>query len=272
MIYKAVHIVLTEEADKDALIGKLSLLQAIGFEESERKLEAYFEEKDFPDPQKLAEVLTGFPYKIEDLQDRNWNEEWEKSFQPIRIEDFCGIRAHFHPAMDAVKYELLITPMMSFGTGHHATTRLMLRLMKDLDFSGKRVLDFGTGTGILSILSAKMGATDIKAMEKDAHALRNAEENIHQNKVKGIELIETDHLEKQETAFDLILANVVKNVILQNAENISTSCASSGLLLLSGFFKNEIPEMLEVFGKRGFRLKKSMHEDRWAGLLLSKLL
>jgi ribosomal protein L11 methyltransferase len=155
------------EPEQEILIAQLISLNASGFEQTDTHLLAYFEEEAFPSYD-VHELLKKFPYHITTVGEQNWNAAWEKSFEPVVVENFCAVRAHFHQPIQGVAHEIVITPKMSFGTGHHATTYMMLEQMQQLDFSGKTVLDFGTGTGILAILAEKRGAEHITAMDNDA--------------------------------------------------------------------------------------------------------
>jgi ribosomal protein L11 methyltransferase len=146
---------------------------------------AYFNEEDFPSYD-VQSLLNGYNFQSNTIPEQNWNEEWEQNFQPVVVDDFCAVRAHFHAPISTVKHEIIITPKMSFGTGHHATTYMMMQQMQNIDFNNKSVFDFGTGTGILAILAEKCGAKEIIAIDNDEWSYKNAEENLEMNSVKKL--------------------------------------------------------------------------------------
>ncbi|MCB0540025.1 MAG: 50S ribosomal protein L11 methyltransferase, partial [Bacteroidetes bacterium] len=180
--YKVVTFKETQQQN-DILIALLSQLNYNSFEEiDDNTLDAYILKEDYSENEvkEILQQLESFKdiqFLVKDLENKNWNEEWEKSFKPIKISDKCVVRAPFHDATNA-KFELLIEPKMAFGTGHHATTEMMLKLMLDIDFKEKNVLDFGAGTGILSLLASKMGAKNIVANDIEEDAFENMKENF----------------------------------------------------------------------------------------------
>ena len=163
---------------QEVLIALLAEIGYEGFEEEEGLLKAFIKEGAF-DRGALETLLAdyGLEYVEQRIEDRNWNAEWEANFQPVVVDGFCAIRAHFHPPMPEMEHELVITPKMSFGTGHHATTYMMLQAMRGIDLRGKRVLDFGTGTGVLAILAERLGAAEVVAIDNDDWSIENAQEN-----------------------------------------------------------------------------------------------
>src|SRR3954471_8025302 len=174
----------------DILIALLDNLGFEGFEEGERQLRAYISINDF-DEQDFVKIIKpyGLNYNVQIIKSQNWNAVWEGNFEPVVVHDFVGIRAHFHPSLaDRVNYEIIITPKMSFGTGHHATTYMMVEQMQHLDFHQKQILDFGTGTGVLAILSEKLGAAHVLAIDIDEWSIENAKENIERNNCSTITL------------------------------------------------------------------------------------
>ncbi|MDE3254265.1 MAG: 50S ribosomal protein L11 methyltransferase, partial [Bacteroidota bacterium] len=164
---------------QENLIAELSQIGFDGFEESADQLTAYIDLEHFEEKE-LNIILNKYDLKYSKsiLNKQNWNQLWESNFEPVQVDDFVGVRADFHPPFVDVQHELIITPKMSFGTGHHATTYLVMQLMRDLDFTGARVFDFGTGTGILAILAEKLGASRVLAVDNDDWCIRNAAENI----------------------------------------------------------------------------------------------
>src|ERR1700741_5040122 len=214
MDYVKILIENISQEQKDILIAQLSLIGYDGFEEGTNYLHAFIQADSFNE-EELLDIKPKFSFDRELIKEQNWNEKWEESFQPVEINKFCRVRANFHQPITDFTYEIIITPKMSFGTGHHATTYLMIEFMKDIDIKGKHVLDFGTGTGILAILAEKMGAANVIAFDNDEWSIRNAEENFFVNRCKSITLRKADFIDT-EASFDLILANINKNVLLSN--------------------------------------------------------
>src|SRR6476646_1207352 len=249
------------EAEQEILISQLNLLSATGFEQTNTHLLAYFDEVLFP-IHKVYEVLKKFDYSVNTVQEQNWNADWEQSFQPITIDDFCAVRAHFHPPVQSVKHEIIITPKMSFGTGHHATTYLMLQHMEHLDFTNKKVLDFGTGTGILAILAEKLGAADVLAIDNDAWSFENVQENIQLNHCSNIQAKLTDQIPVGEK-YDIILANITKNVLLDYMGVLKSVLVAKDFLLLSGFLENDKIDMAAAAQNWGMKVAKETTRDGW---------
>lgn len=171
------------------------------------------------------------------IEEENWNQQWEKQLDPVIVNNFAGIRPSFHEPLKNVKHELVITPKMSFGTGHHATTFLMIELMEQLDFKDKIVVDFGTGTGVLSILAEKCGASKIIALENDEWSINNAKENVEYNHCHRIIIRQQDDLSGINPV-DILLANINLNVLKNNSHGIGLTLKKDGFLLASGFLLN----------------------------------
>ncbi len=254
------------EADQEKLISRLSLLGATGFEQTDESLLAYFEEENFPSYD-VKGIVDVFPYQISNVKEQNWNEMWEQAFEPVIVEDFCAIRAHFHQPITNVQHEIVITPKMSFGTGHHATTYLMMLQMRSVDFSGKTVFDFGTGTGILAILAEKLGAAQITAIDNDEWSFENAQENIVRNNCTKIEVVLSSVLPHQ--SFDVVLANINRNVILQYMPYIKNLVNKKGLLLMSGLLAEDKVDIVEAARQNGFEVLNSQEKNKWISLLLT---
>ncbi len=199
----------------EIMIAHLSEINFYAFQENETILSAFIKEEHF-DEKRLRSNLPGsvISYTKIILPDTNWNQIWENEFNPVIINDFVAIRAAFHPAVKTVKHEIIITPKMSFGTGHHATTYLMLQQMKAIDFNKTNVLDFGTGTGVLAIMAKKLGANAITAIDNDDWSIINAKENFHYNNCEEINLIKKD-LVNDLSIYDIILTYISLNVIIK---------------------------------------------------------
>jgi ribosomal protein L11 methyltransferase len=174
-----ISITATEE-EQEILISLLSDFGATGFEQTDKEVIAYFDENNF-ESYEVNEIIKAYTFTTAHIKEQNWNEVWERNFQPVVINNFCSVRAEFHPPASGVEHEIIITPKMSFGTGHHATTYMMIEQMKDIAFENKTVFDFGTGTGLLSILAEKLGAARVSAIDVDEWSITNARENIEKN-------------------------------------------------------------------------------------------
>lgn len=253
------------EKDQEILIGQLSLLPATGFEQTDTHLIAYFEEETFQSYEVYG-ILKKFSYQISTVEEQNWNALWEAAFQPVIVDDFCAVRAHFHQPVTTVQHEIIITPKMSFGTGHHATTFMMLQEMQHLDFSAKTVLDFGTGTGILAILAEKSGAAHIIAIDNDAWSFENVQENIQLNHCSRITPLLTAVIPASEP-YGIIVANITKNVLLEYIGILKTCLKPGGALLLSGLLKEDKEEMAAAAQNWGMKLVQEKERERWIALL-----
>jgi len=204
------------------------------------------------------------------VKEENWNAVWESNFEPVRVDDFVGIRANFHPHFDPqVQYEINITPKMSFGTGHHGTTFTVMQMMQEMNFEGKSVYDFGTGTGILAILAEKMGATEVLAVDNDDWCIENANENLEANQSVRI------HVEKvvsaiQDRTFDIILANVNRHIIEANMLELTKTSKDDSQLVLSGLLIEDQQDMINLATQNGWNFLKIKQKEGWISLLFDK--
>jgi ribosomal protein L11 methyltransferase len=204
------------------------------------------------------------------IKEQNWNAIWESNFDPVRVGDFVGIRAHFHPDFEpAVEYDIKITPKMSFGTGHHPTTYSMIELMQRLDFKDKTVYDFGTGTGILAILAEKLGAKKVHAVDNDDWCIENALENIQNNASKVI-TIEKVASALQKDQYDIVLANVNRHIIEANMEELTLTSKPGGILVLSGLLIEDQLDMIELAGSKAWIFQEAQPLDGWVSLLFNR--
>lgn len=251
--------------NQEILIAQLSSVGYEGFEQLTDKLIACISEKDHK-YEDLQFVIDGqIPFERIIIEPKNWNEEWEKSFDPVIVDDFCAIRASFHDPVPGVEHDILITPKMSFGTGHHATTFQVIRFMKDMNFKGKSVLDFGTGTGVLAILAEKLGASEIDAFDNDLWSIENSRENIVSNKCVKIELTQAEEVIGSKK-YDIILANINKHVILAHMKSIKDHCTSGGWVLFSGLLSGDRSEVVKYAGEYGLSLEAYTEKDNWLAL------
>ena len=270
MPYIEVTFIETSKATSDILVAMLDNLQYEGFEETPGKLKAFISSLLF-DERKLENVANQFQlkYTITKLPEINWNKEWESNFQPVIVEDFCTIRAEFHQPIKNVQHEIIITPKMSFGTGHHATTYMMIEQMQEINFPFKQVMDFGTGTGVLAILAKKLGAAAVVAIDNDTCSIDNAKENFKNNKVDDIELKLADQ-PITSIACDIILANITRNVIQENFSLFNQYLISNGILLLSGLLTNDEKDIALLAASYQFTLSKKLQKENWICLKLIK--
>jgi ribosomal protein L11 methyltransferase len=254
----------------DVLIALLMDLDFEGFEEAEDALHGFIRE-DRLNIEGLSIVLDPLhiKYTLTEIPERNWNEEWEKNFDPVVVDDFCAVRAHFHAPIAGVKHDLLITPKMSFGTGHHATTYMMMESMQHLDFVKKRVLDFGTGTGVLAILAEKLGAMAVLAIDHDDWSVENARENITENHCSTIMVNKMDFIPSAEK-FDIVLANINKNVILQQLHAIGQQLTVRGVILLSGLLIDDFEDIEREVVANSYSVSGRMTKGNWICLKVEK--
>ncbi|MBX7126897.1 MAG: 50S ribosomal protein L11 methyltransferase [Cyclobacteriaceae bacterium] len=205
------------------------------------------------------------------VERQNWNEEWEKNVDPVVVADRCLIRASFHKIDRKYPYEIIITPKMSFGTGHHQTTHLMIQAQMELDHQGKLVMDAGCGTAVLSIMASKLGATSVEAFDVDDWSVPNGAENCDVNRCPNVRVRQgkiTDFVWEQP--FDIILANINKNILLDELGHYAAHLKPGGHLLLSGFFDHDIPDLLKKSSTLGFGERRRYTREDWAALLLEK--
>lgn len=256
----------------DVLTALLADAGYDGFEESGNKLLAYIEEPKF-DRQQLITIagIADTAYETEIVPAQNWNALWESNFAPVVVNDFCTIRAHFHEIKITTPYEILITPKMSFGTGHHATTQLVMLLMKDTNFEGRSVLDFGTGTGVLAILAEKLGAASILAIDNDDWCVENAIENVESNNCNRI-IVKNGSLEDvTELATDIILANINRNILLQYMQLLCESLTIDGTIIMSGLLNDDKDVVVEAAMTAGFTFRAVLEQNNWIAMVFNKI-
>lgn len=240
-----------------------------GVEELPGELKFYFKQSAFDENafNKIVEV-NNIKYSKSIINNKNWNAEWESNYEPVNVGE-VSIRADFHPKNEGVKYDILVTPKMSFGTGHHATTSMMIEAITECDPASKTVIDFGTGTGVLAILAYKMGAAEITAIDYDAWSIENAAENFEKNNCTSIHLQKLDHFpEKGE--YDMIFANINLHVIADNIKAMAKGLGEGGILLVSGILETDLPEMLRISAQNGLQLKKQSGKNNWLCIAFKK--
>lgn len=258
------------EDTSDLLVALLADLGCTGFEQRSDTLIAFAGDAVVSaDAVRRIASQFGVPVESRTVADQNWNHVWESNFEPVVIDGFCRIRAHFHPADTNILHDILITPKMSFGTGHHATTHMMIAQMQNIDMQNKAVLDFGTGTGVLAILAAKLGAAPVVAIDNDPWSISNATENFLTNGTGTIDVVQSNHAGGQKL-FDVILANITKNVIVENMALFAAGLRRPGQLLISGLLQADHDEVAEAAGAFGFEIERMMERSGWISLLLRR--
>jgi ribosomal protein L11 methyltransferase len=259
---------------RDVLIGQLAEIEFESFVETETGLQAYiqkelFNESDLQAIGALNQHGVAISHRVTPIKSENWNAVWEADFEPIIVNDQCIVRAPFHPAQN-LPFEIVISPKMSFGTGHHETTWLMMKTLLGVDVSGKEVLDMGSGTGVLAILAEKMGASKVLAVDVDDWAYENAIENTALNNTVNITVEKGNVSNIQGLSFHIILANINKNVLLQDMNEYASALKPHGKLLISGFFEMDVPDLLRKATTCGLQLSHKEYKNHWACIKFEK--
>jgi ribosomal protein L11 methyltransferase len=265
MKYIRVSINKLQESESEILIALLSETGFDAFEEAEGLLMAYIP-ADIFNLASVNDVLSGFPgirFKWEDLPDINWNEQWEKEYNPVTINGKCLIRATFHEPQPGFETEIIIEPKMSFGTAHHETTALMIKFLLDHDIRDRDVLDMGCGTGILAILASKLGAREILAIDNDEWAFRNSLENVELNNVTNVVVECGDIVNIRNKNFDITLANINRNILLDYMNALAASVKISGMLVLSGFYMEDLDVLQKRAEEEGMKLIDNKSMNNW---------
>jgi len=255
----------------EILIAELGEAGFESFAETEDVVVAFIQKKDYKetilkDVQILKSNEVEINFEIKEIEQLNWNEEWEKNFKPIQVDDLVSIRAPFHSQIPDIKYDIVIEPKMSFGTGHHETTYLMIQHLLDLNLRGKTVLDMGCGTGILAIFAEMKGAKKLDAIDIDSWCFKNSLENIKRNHCKHISVYEGDSSLLFNKKYDLIIANINRNILLQDLSTYTRSLNKNSVLLLSGFYTEDIPIIDKEAQKNALKLEKKLERNNWVGL------
>jgi ribosomal protein L11 methyltransferase len=265
----------THGEQADILIALLDNAGYEMFEEYDGGLKAYLPAKNFnrtelDETLKSMEVLGGIHYDVNAIEDKNWNEEWERNYPPVLLDKKIYVRTSFHPSREKVEYEILIDPKMSFGTGHHDTTSLMLQQMLNIEFDGRRVLDMGCGSGILSIFASMRGAETTEAIDIDEWAFRNSEENCAANHVSNVRVVQGDASSISGNAYDVILANINRNIILQDLEIYVKKLVPGGHLLISGFLQEDETIINEAASRFKLKAVSTKRSGNWSSLHYKK--
>lgn len=260
------------EEFRDILMAELSELGYDTFMETGEGFIAYIPEDDFNETEleilfdRYREQAT-ISYERRNVKEKNWNEEWEKNYDPVIVDDRCLIRASFHKPDRSYPFEIVINPRMSFGTGHHETTWLMAWNLLEIEQQGKNVLDIGCGTGILAILASKRGAKSVVAIDNNEWAYSNALDNISLNEASNIALKHGSIYETGiSSTFDLILANINRNVLLDEVPDYIEYLTPNGSIVISGFYEEDEQDMLNLLIPLGFDLRLKKNKNRWSAM------
>lgn len=260
----------------DILLAELGEIGFDIFEDSDTGLIAYcqtdlFDLVVFKDLISRYQFLGPIQYEIQEIQKQNWNAVWETNYDPIRIADLVFIRANFHPSEPGYQIEIVINPKMSFGTGHHETTFQMSQALFDLNLTDKSVLDAGTGTGILAFVAKKLGATFVRGFDIDEWSVENSIENASLNACEEVEFGRGTILDESARMYDVLLANINRNILLDEMDEYAGRIVSGGDLLLSGFYTEDIPMLVERAEALGLNYVSQSEKNRWACLRFKKI-
>jgi ribosomal protein L11 methyltransferase len=267
-------IVAPKEPATEILIAELGAIGFESFVENENGVTAYIQKNEWNTViLKDVFILNSDEFSIEynqkEVEQTNWNAEWEKNFSPIQVDDLVSIRAPFHENPN-LKYDIVIEPKMSFGTGHHETTHMMIQHLLQLDLENKKVLDMGCGTGILAIFAEMKGAKPLDAIDIDNWCYENSLENVQRNNCNHISVFEGDSSLLINKEYDVIIANINRNILLMDMK-IYTNCLSEkGTLLLSGFYEEDIPIIDAEVSKYGLKLETFIQRNNWVALKYNK--
>ena len=262
----------------DLLITELADIGFESFEENAQGFKAYIRTEDFDQNKLNAISLTKeesknvhFSFSVKKIDNENWNQVWESNFDSVDIENKCYIRAPFHPSKPDYPYEIIIEPKMSFGTGHHETTTLMVQWALETEFKGKEVLDMGCGTGILAILAQMKEAQRVVAIDNYIYAFENTQENVKRNQATCIQVLHGDATLLGSDLFDIILANITKNVLMEDLKTYSSVLKPGGFLFISGFFESDMQELNKEAIQQGLKFINNKRNKEWTAVKYQKV-
>ncbi|MCX2679749.1 50S ribosomal protein L11 methyltransferase [Galbibacter sp. EGI 63066] len=263
-------IIIPKDPAAEILIAELGMAGFESFVENDEGVVAYIQKAEWD--QKVLDdiqILKNNEFKISsthrEIEQQNWNAEWEKNFHPIEVDGLCTVRAPFHEKPNT-KYDIIIEPKMSFGTGHHETTHMMIQFLLKNDLNGKKVLDMGCGTGVLAILAEKEGAAEIDAIDIDNWCYLNSIENIKRNHCTKINVYEGDAALLKDQNYDVVIANINRNILLEDIPTYVARLNKGGILLLSGFYKEDIPQIQEKCEQFSLKFVENLEKNHWVAV------
>ena len=259
-----------DEVKQEVLLAMLHEIGFEGFEQNESQLIAFIPKNQFNEEELtkiLIQVLSTKNFKSEVVENQNWNALWESNFEPITIGNDCYVKALFHPERPGFKFTITIQPKMSFGTGHHSTTQLVMEQMLKMNLAGKSVLDMGCGTGVLAILAEMMGATRVLAIDNDEWAYINSIENVAQNFCRHTQVMHGDQNLLGGEKFDVILSNITRNANLENFAVYQKVIVPHGILICSGFMEEDIDQLAKSASINNFTMVESVLKNTWATIV-----
>ena len=254
----------------EILIAELGYAGFESFVETEEGVTAYIQKEEWQENiLEDIQILNSDEFKItfefNEIEQTNWNEEWEKNFNPIVVDNTCAVRAPFHDSFNT-EYDIIIEPKMSFGTGHHETTHMMIQHILKNDFKDKSVLDMGCGTGVLAILTELKGAKSIDAVDYDHWCYLNSLENVERNNCKHITVIEGDAAVLEGKTYDVIIANINRNILMQDMSTYVACLNKGGMLFLSGFYNDDVPMIQGACEKHVLKFEEKLERNNWVSL------
>lgn len=275
MSYSELHIEHHQEPlQTEILIAQLGELGFDSFVENPNQLLAYIPTENLM-KKEVCEWLNSAPnidnFTFKEVEDQNWNAVWESSYEPVRFDDFCNIRAPFHEAVSDVKFDLIIEPKMSFGTAHHETTALMIEWLKTEPVKGKRILDMGCGTGVLAILAKKLGAEYVEAIDNDVWAFENTKENTLRNETSEIVVELGDAANLSGKHFDWVIANINRNILIRDMAQYVQTMQKDAVILLSGFYKSDLDAVEKACVSNGLKYISHLEKNHWVAAKFVKL-
>ena len=275
MDYLEVSLVVENDDFCEILVAELSEIGFDSFLDTESGIDAYVTEELF-DEQAFKQLLeeyaikTAISYSLKKIEKKNWNEEWESNFSPIKVGKDVYVRADFHEADNSFLHNIIITPKMSFGTGHHETTSMVMELQLEIDHQQKNVLDVGTGTGILAILASKLGAKNVKSFDIDEWSVTNTLENIEINAVEDVSVRLGTINDEPHAHYEIVLANINRNILLSEIPVYASYLAAGGVLVVSGFYEHDIADIQQVAEEAQLEKVKHLHKNQWAAVVFKK--
>lgn len=269
MHYVEVTITDIDEDQQDILVALLANGGYEGFVQAADTLQAYIDEPSF-DEAALSTLAGDYTYTTAVIPKQNWNAVWEENFQPVIVDGFCTIRADFHNITVTTPHEIVITPKMSFGTGHHATTQLVMQMMRDTHLQNTTVLDFGTGTGVLAILAEQLGAGHVLGIDNDEWSVENAKENVERNQCTHITIQQNTTDELPGIEADVILANINRHILLQYMAQLAGHTRQGGTILMSGLLTTDHDVIVPAATVHGLQLAEQQELNNWIAMRFVK--